>query len=102
MYGPVKLVDAVSRLTDLYSKTNLLKTDQFLMRAEEKIDKNKYTVMASSEDFIKFMDDLIYEFTNELKKDTEEKVNRRIVGAAGIEIGKYHRWLRRRKNCGEE
>jgi nitroreductase len=68
MYGPLRLVDAVSRLTDLYSKTNLLKTDRFLMQAKEKIDKNKYTVMASSEDFIKFMDDLISEFTEELKR----------------------------------
>ncbi len=68
MYGPLRLVDAVSRLTDLYSKTNLLKTDNFLLQAKEKVDKNKYLVMASSDDFIKFMDDLISEFTEELKK----------------------------------
>ena len=68
MYGPLRLVDAVSRLTDLYSKSNLLKTDQFLIQAKEKIDRNKYSVMTSSEEFIKFMDDLIAEFTEELKK----------------------------------
>ena len=68
MYGPLRLVDAVSRLTDLYSKTDLLKTDKFLLTAKEKIDANKYKVMSSSEDFIKFIDEMISEFTDELKR----------------------------------
>jgi len=71
MYGPLRLVDAVSRLTDLYSKTNVLKTDPFLVQAKQEIDKNIYTVMSSSEDFVKFMDDLISEFTDELKRRYE-------------------------------
>jgi nitroreductase len=68
MYGPLRLVDAVSRLTDIYSKTPLLKTDPFLMSAKKKIDESKYTVMASSEQFIKFMDDMIADFAEELKR----------------------------------
>jgi len=68
MYGPLRLVDGVSRLTDLYSKTDLLKTDKFLLAAKEKIDTNKYKVMSSSEDFVKFIDEMISEFTEELKR----------------------------------
>jgi nitroreductase len=68
MYGPLRLVDAVSRLTDLYSKTDLLKSDQFLIDAKKKIDENKYVVMASPEEFIKFMDEMIGQFADEMKK----------------------------------
>ena len=68
MYGPLRLVDAVSRLTNLYSKTDLLKSDQFLIDARKKIDEKKFVVMASSEEFVKFMDDMIGQFADELKK----------------------------------
>jgi len=68
MYGPLRLVDAVSRLTNLYSKTDLLKSDQFLIDARKKIDEKKFVVMASSEEFVKFMDDIIGQFADELKK----------------------------------
>ena len=68
MYGPLRLVDGVSRLTDLYTKTDLLKSDQFLIDAKKKIDEKKYLVMASSEEFVKFMDDMIGQFAEEMKK----------------------------------
>jgi nitroreductase len=68
IYGPLRLVDAVSRLTKLYSKTDLLKSDDFLIRAQKKIDENELQVMASEEAFVKFIDDLIAEFIDELKR----------------------------------
>jgi nitroreductase len=68
MYGPLRLVDAVSRLAKLYSKTDLLKSDDFVIRAQKKIDENKFQVMASEESFVKFIDDMIAEFTDELRK----------------------------------
>jgi nitroreductase len=68
MYGPLRLVDAVSRLTDLYSKSDFLKADQFLLQAKQKIDTKKYQVMASSEDFVEFIDGMIAEFADEMKR----------------------------------
>lgn len=68
IYGPLRLVEGISRLVDIYSKTNLLKPDPFLQRAKKEIDENKYQVMASEDAFIAFMDKLIVEFTDELKR----------------------------------
>lgn len=68
MYGPLRLVDGVSRLTDLYTKTDLLKSDQFLISAKKRIDEKKYLVMASPEEFVKFMDDMIGQFAEEMKR----------------------------------
>lgn len=68
MYGPLRLVDAISRLVEIYSKTDKLKTDTFLLKAKEEIDKNKYSVMASEDEFVRFIDKLIVEFTDELKR----------------------------------
>jgi hypothetical protein len=68
MYGPLRLVDGVSRLTDLYTKTDLLKSDQFLIDAKKRIDEKKYLVMASTEEFVKFMDDMIGQFAEEMKR----------------------------------
>src|SRR5208282_1305371 len=68
IYGPLRLVDAISRLTDIYSKSDKLKPDPFLLKAKQEIDANKYRVMASEEEFIAFMDRLIVEFTEEMKR----------------------------------
>jgi nitroreductase len=68
MYGPLRLVDGVSRLTDLYSKTDLLKSDQVLIDAKKKIDEKKYLVMASPDEFVKFMDEMIGQFSEEMKR----------------------------------
>ena len=68
IYGPLRLMEAISRLVDLYSTTNSLRPDPFLQMAKKEIDENKYQVMASEDDFIAFMDKLIIEFTDELKR----------------------------------
>jgi hypothetical protein len=68
MYGPLRLVDAVSRLADLYRKTDFLKTDGFLLDAKKEIDENKYKVMSSDEEFVQFIDRMIVKFTEELKR----------------------------------
>jgi len=65
MYGPLRLMDAVSRLIDLYSKTDLLKRDEFLIAAKKQIEENIDKVMVSDEEFVKFMDDVVREFTDE-------------------------------------
>jgi vacuolar-type H+-ATPase subunit B/Vma2 len=68
IYGPFRLLEAISRLTDLYSKTDKLKPDEFLLKAKKEIDEKKYVMMASEEEFIALMDKLITEFTSELER----------------------------------
>jgi len=68
IYGPLRLVEAISRLVDIYSTTDTIHADPFLQKAKKEIDENKYQVMASEENFIAFMDKLIVEFTDEMKR----------------------------------
>lgn len=68
IYGPLRLVEGISRLVDIYSKTDSFRPDPFLQKAKKEIDENKYRVMASEEEFVAFMDKLIVEFTDELKR----------------------------------
>ena len=67
MYGPLRLVDAVSRIVDIFSRANLLQ-DQFLANLKKKIDEKKLIVMESEDEFVKFIDDLIATSVEEMKK----------------------------------
>ena len=61
-------MDGVSRLASLYSRTDKLKQDEFLLKAKKEIDENENLVMASEEEFIALIDRLIAEFTSELER----------------------------------
>ena len=67
LYGPLRLVEAISRLVALTETADFAK-DEFLIQAKKKIDANKHLVMESEEEFTKFLDSLLREFTQELKK----------------------------------
>jgi nitroreductase len=67
-YGSLRLLDAVSKLTGLYSTINGLRPDPFLLEAKKKIDIELDTAMTSEEDFMAFINGLINDFTGELKK----------------------------------
>lgn len=67
MYGPFRLVETASRLIFLLEKHGM--ADEFLTREREKIETGKDSVMESEEKFIEFLDELILEFTEELKRD---------------------------------
>jgi hypothetical protein len=67
MYGPLRLLDGISRLTNLYSRSDL-KPDPFLLKVKKQIDEKKDLVMSSEDKFVEFMDQLILEFTEELKR----------------------------------
>jgi hypothetical protein len=67
LYGPLRLIEAISRLVALTVSTGSAK-DEFLIRAKERIDANKHLVMESEEEFTKFLDDMLREFTHELKR----------------------------------
>jgi nitroreductase len=68
VYGAIRLLDAVSKLTGLYSTTQAIRPDPFLIEAKRKIDAELDTAMTSEEKFMKFIDDLVEEFAHELTK----------------------------------
>ena len=67
-YGAIRLLDAVSKITGIYSTLINLKPDPFLMKAKTKIDTKLDTAMISEEEFMKFIDELVDEFAHELVK----------------------------------
>ena len=67
-YGAIRLLDAVSKLTGLYSTISSLKPDQFLLDAKRRIDTELDTAMVSEEKFMAFIDGLVKDFTQELMK----------------------------------
>jgi nitroreductase len=68
VYGAIRLVDAVSKLTGLYSTTRSLKPDPFLLAATKKIDTELDIAMTSEGEFMAFIDRLVDDFTHELKR----------------------------------
>ncbi len=68
LYGPLRLIEALSRLATLSRHARCVEKDDFLLAAKKKIDDNKYVVMQSEEEFEKFLDSMIREFTTELKR----------------------------------
>jgi hypothetical protein len=67
-YGALRLIDGITRLTDVYSKSPEIKPDNFLLEVRHEIQANLDLAMTSEERFSKFMDELIVKFTDEMKK----------------------------------
>lgn len=68
LYGPFRLVDALSRLIDLCDHVPGLKKDAFLSEIKAEIDRKKFLVMSDPEGFKKFLDEIVRKFTVELKR----------------------------------
>jgi len=68
LYGPLRLLEVISRLASLSEHAGTIEKDEFLVQAKSKIDMNKHLVMESEDDFAGFLDALITEFTQELKR----------------------------------
>jgi nitroreductase len=68
VYGAIRLVDAVSKLTGLYSTTGYLKPDPFLVEAGKKIDTQLDTALTSDEEFMAFINALVDDFAHEMMK----------------------------------
>lgn len=66
VYGPFRIIDAMSRLISILEKHGL--ADEFLVREREKIEGGKYSVMDSEESFKEFLDSLVIDFAKELKR----------------------------------
>lgn len=67
MYGPLRLVDAASRIIGIYFDAGGM-SDEFLSKLKTKIDEKKYLVMESEDEFVKFIDELIAESVGEMKR----------------------------------
>jgi hypothetical protein len=68
MYGPFRLVDAVSRLAELPEYADCIKEDKFLAEVKKEIDGNKNTLMESEQRFTDFLDGLAVKIARELKR----------------------------------
>lgn len=68
VYGAIRLVDAVSKLTGLFSTTRGLQPDPFLLEAGKKIDGELDTALTSDEEFMAFIDGLVHDFAHEMLK----------------------------------
>ncbi len=70
LYGPFRLIDSVERIITLLDNEGL--ADDFLKNARAKIGEKKYILGYDEEGFIKFLDEMVIDFTRRLK---EESVN---------------------------
>ncbi|MCK4368134.1 MAG: hypothetical protein KAV68_00460 [Dehalococcoidales bacterium] len=71
LYGPFRLIDSVERIITLLDNEGL--ADDFLKKERVKIEENKYLVMQDEEGFIKFLDELVIDFTKKLKEGAVKK-----------------------------
>jgi hypothetical protein len=62
LYGPFRMVEGVSKLL---ARTD---SDEFLARAKETIDSEKYKVMGERERFAAWLDELLRDFAAEAKR----------------------------------
>jgi hypothetical protein len=62
LYGPFRMVEGVSKLL---GRTG---GDEFLVRAKETIDSEKYKVMGERERFAAWLDELLRDFAAEAKR----------------------------------
>ena len=65
-YGPFRIIDSVSRLISILERHKL--ADEFLKREKEKIEEGKYSVMDGEDKFRRFLDSLMIDFAEELKR----------------------------------
>jgi len=64
LYGPLRLIDAASRLIDIMEKEG--KANEETLKLKELIEKKKYLVMYDEEGFIEFLDELSKELARSL------------------------------------
>jgi len=75
LYGPFRLLDALSRLADLPKHAAGLDEDPFLEEAKAFVDGKKFLVTSNAEGFRQAADELVERFAKELKRRSIEKRN---------------------------
>lgn len=73
LYGPLRLLDALSKIVDLPKHVTCLKEDPFLQEVKNLVDEKKFLVMYDAEGFKKAIDGIVEMFGKELKKRYLEK-----------------------------
>ena len=68
LYGPLRLIDGISRLAELPKYASCLSRDSFLEEVKKKIDENRGLVMYDQERFVRFLDGLVIDFAQEVKR----------------------------------
>ena len=76
LYGPFRLLDALSRLADLPKHAPGLGEDPFLEEAKAFVDEKKFLVTTDAEGFRRAADELVERFAKELKRRSVEKRNK--------------------------
>ncbi|MGC8961951.1 MAG: DUF6092 family protein, partial [Candidatus Bathyarchaeia archaeon] len=72
LYGPLRLIDGLSRLVELSGHISCISRDPFLEKIRDQIEENKALVMHNREKFIGFLDHLVLEFAREIKRRARE------------------------------
>jgi hypothetical protein len=68
IYGPFRLLDSLERLIGLLADQGVL-DDEFLQKEREKINRNKLLLMADRQAFVALLDEVVADFTRELKDE---------------------------------
>lgn len=68
LYGPFRLLDALSRLADFPEHDDSLDKDPFLKEVKAFVDEKKFLVTSDIEGFTQAADTLVQRFAKELKK----------------------------------
>jgi len=72
LYGPFRLLDAISRLADLPENAECLDEDLFLKEVKAFVDEKKFLVTTDVEGFTRAADELVGKFAKELKRRSTE------------------------------
>jgi hypothetical protein len=67
LYGPFRLLDALSKLADFPDYAKELAPDPFLKEIKAIVDEKKFLVMYDVEGFKKAIDEIVEKFARELK-----------------------------------
>lgn len=68
LYGPLRLLDALSKIADLPKYAPCLKEDPFLQRIKAIVDEKKFLVIYDAEEFKRALNEIVRMFAKELKK----------------------------------
>lgn len=66
LYGPLRLIDSVSRLIEMLNKKKLVTRE--LLELKKKIDSKKMVLMSDKEKFVELLDELVSDVTRTLEK----------------------------------
>lgn len=68
LYGPFRLLDALSKIIDLPKYAPCLKEDPFLQRIKAIVDEKKFLVMYDVEEFRRAINEVVKMLAKELKR----------------------------------